>query len=153
MRLSNSFGFTLFLLLLREKHEVFLLICLFLLITKVFLKFKRILFGKNIRWCTFNGLWVLNHSLLFFWRTTFTKHQLSRRRLEYVELWNNTKSLYFKVSDKEKRKKNAGETKEYPLRKYSEYVDYAICWLAKVDKCATHTGKMWFPNSAVCICW
>ena len=53
MRLSNSFGFTLFLLLLREKHEVFLLICLFLLITKVFLKFKRILFGKNIRWCTF----------------------------------------------------------------------------------------------------
>ena len=53
MRLSNSFGFTLFLLLLREKHEVFLLICLFLLITKVFLKSKRILFGKNIRWCTF----------------------------------------------------------------------------------------------------
>ena len=49
MRLSNSFGFTLFLILLREKHEVFLLICLFLLITKVFLKFKRILFGKNIR--------------------------------------------------------------------------------------------------------
>ena len=45
--------FTLFLLLLREKHEVFLLICLFLLITNVFLKFKRILFGKNIRWCTF----------------------------------------------------------------------------------------------------
>ena len=28
--------------------------CLFLLITKVFRKFKRILFGKNIRWCTFN---------------------------------------------------------------------------------------------------
>ena len=47
MRLSNSFGFTLFLLLLREKHEVFLLICLFLLITKVFLKFKRILFEKK----------------------------------------------------------------------------------------------------------
>ena len=49
MRLSNSFGFALFLLLLREKHRVFLLICLFLLITKVFIKFKRILFGKNIR--------------------------------------------------------------------------------------------------------
>ena len=53
MRLSNSFGFALFLLLLREKHRVFLLICLFLLITKVFLKFKRILFGKNIRLCAF----------------------------------------------------------------------------------------------------
>ena len=56
MRLSNSFGFTLFLLLLREKDGVFLLICLFLLITKVFLMFKRILFGKNIRWCTFNQM-------------------------------------------------------------------------------------------------
>ena len=37
MRLSNSFGFALFLLLLREKHGVFLLICLFLLITKYLL--------------------------------------------------------------------------------------------------------------------
>ena len=45
--------FALFLLLLREKHQVFLLICLFLLITKVFIKFKRILFGKNIRLCAF----------------------------------------------------------------------------------------------------
>ena len=53
MRLSNSFGFALFLLLLREKHRVFLLICLFLLITKVFIKFKQILFGKNIRLCAF----------------------------------------------------------------------------------------------------
>ena len=53
MRLSNSFGFALFLLLLREKHGVFLLICLFLLITKVFIKFKRILFGKHIRLCSF----------------------------------------------------------------------------------------------------
>ena len=48
-----QFGFALFLLLLREKHGVFLLICLFLLITKVFIKFKRILFDKNIRLCTF----------------------------------------------------------------------------------------------------
>ena len=55
MRLSNSFGFALFLLLLREKHRVFLLICLFLLITKVFIKFKRILFGKNIRLCAFKS--------------------------------------------------------------------------------------------------
>ena len=53
MRLSNSFGFALFLVLLREKHGVFLLICLFLLITKVFIKFKRILFGKHIRLCSF----------------------------------------------------------------------------------------------------
>ena len=50
MRLSNSFGFALFLLLLCEKHGVFLLICLFLLITKVFIKFKRILFDKHIRY-------------------------------------------------------------------------------------------------------
>ena len=53
MRLSNSFGFALFLLLLREKHGVVLLICLFLLITKVFIKFKRMLFGKHIRLCSF----------------------------------------------------------------------------------------------------
>ena len=53
MRPSNSFDFALFLLLLREKHGVFLLICLFLLITKVFIKFKQILFDKNIRLCTF----------------------------------------------------------------------------------------------------
>ena len=56
MRLSNSFGFALFLLLLREKHGVFLLICLFLHITKVCIKFKRILFGKHIRLCSFN--WI-----------------------------------------------------------------------------------------------
>ena len=49
MRLSNSFGFALFLLLLREKHGVFLLICLFLLITKVFIKFKRVLFDAPLR--------------------------------------------------------------------------------------------------------
>ena len=48
--LSNSFGFAIFLLLLREKkHGGFLLICLFLLLTKVFIKFKQILFDKNIR--------------------------------------------------------------------------------------------------------
>ena len=55
MRLSDSFGFALFSLLLREKHPVFLLICLFLLITKVFIKFKQILFRKNIRLCAFKG--------------------------------------------------------------------------------------------------
>ena len=49
MRLSNSFDFAIFLLLLREKHGVFLLIFLFLLITKVFNKFKRILFDTKIR--------------------------------------------------------------------------------------------------------
>ena len=56
MCLSNSFGFALFLLLLHGKHGVFLLICLFLLITKVFIKFKPILFGKHIRLCSFNQL-------------------------------------------------------------------------------------------------
>ena len=73
MRLSNSFGFTLFLLLLREKHEVFLLICLFLLITKVFLKFKRILFGKNIRWCTFNYIWLISTK----WQLQYSTTQMS----------------------------------------------------------------------------
>ena len=38
-----------------RKHGVFLLICLFLLITKVFIKFKRILFDKNIILCTFKS--------------------------------------------------------------------------------------------------
>ena len=61
MRLSNSFGFALFLLLLREKHGVFLLICLFLLITKVFIKFKRILFGKHIRLCSFKDTYTLHY--------------------------------------------------------------------------------------------
>ena len=64
MRLSTSFGFALFLLLLPEKHRVFLLICLFLLITKVFIKFKRILFGKNIRLCAFKSFSRANQLIL-----------------------------------------------------------------------------------------
>ena len=52
------------LLLLREKHGVFLPICLFLLITKVFIKFKRFLFDKSIR----SGLGCIWR----FWRICFT---------------------------------------------------------------------------------
>ena len=81
MRLSNSFGFTLFLLLLREKHEVFLLICLFLLITKVFLKFKRILFGKNIRWCTFKS-----QNQIKFWYFELFSEIFNFVNLAYISL-------------------------------------------------------------------
>ena len=52
MRLSNLLGFAM--LLLREKHGVFLLTCLFLLMTKVFIRFNWILFDKNIGSVLFN---------------------------------------------------------------------------------------------------
>ena len=111
MRLSNSFGFTLFLLLLREKHEVFLLICLFLLITKVFLKFKRILFGKNIRWCTFK-------SPFDKWRYHMIElYKIQEKKDEISAICQNfSEKPLRKLSPYRKEHKNLGISKDHEYR-------------------------------------